>query len=285
MRALVTGASSGIGAAIARDLAARGAKVVLTARRERELAEVAKSCPGAEIVVADLSQAGGVDAVWAAATAAGPVQVLVNNAGFGYLRTFAESQWTRDAELLQLNIASLVALTRHFLDQHSAPPSGGAARSGKAGPIDTKPTRGFILNIASIGAYQAVPNMSLYSASKAFVRDFTEGLHDELAGGAVSATCVCPGGTHTEFHAVAGAGNYGWLARSSMKSADEVARYAVRAMLARRRIAIPGLMNKLSCWGVRLIPRWLASWIAKRIMGRPKKETSVLGPRSSAGDS
>jgi short-subunit dehydrogenase len=126
------------------------------------------------------------------------------------------------------------------------------------------------LNIASIGAYQAVPNMALYGATKAFVRDFTEALHDELAGSELSATCVCPGGTRTAFHDVAGAGNYGWLAKSSMKSAEEVAAFAVRAMVRRKRIAIPGVMNKLSCWGVRLVPRWFASWLARRLMGRPR---------------
>ena len=253
LRALVTGASSGIGAAIARELAARGADLVLTARRKDALDQVAAACTGVrvDVVAADLGKPGGGSAVWDAATAGGAVDIVVNNAGFGYLAAFAEAAWARDAEMIQLNMTSLVELTRRFLD------------AGKA-------RRGYILNIASIGAYQAVPNMALYAATKAFVRDFTEALHDELAGSPVSATCVCPGGTHTDFHAIAGAGNYGWLARSSMKSADEVARFAVRAMMRRRRIAIPGLMNKLSCWGVRLIPRRLASWIARRIMGRPR---------------
>jgi short-subunit dehydrogenase len=258
IRALVTGASSGIGAAIARELAARGARVALTARRRDDLAEVARDCAGAEIIVGDLGVPGGAEAVWHAVLAGGAVDVLVNNAGFGYLRAFADATWVRDAQMLQVNIASLVELTRRFLD---------ARRERSA-------SRGFILNIASIGAYQAVPNMALYAASKVFVRDFTEALHDELAGSAVSATCVCPGGTRTAFHAIAGAGNYGWLARSSMKSADEVARFAVRAMLARRRIAIPGLLNKLSCWGVRWVPRRLASWLARRIMGRPRLDST-----------
>ena len=253
LRALVTGASSGIGAAIARELAGRGVDLVLTARRKDALDRVAASCPGVriDVVAADLGKPGGGSAVWAAATAAGPVDILVNNAGFGYLSPFADAAWERDAEMIQLNMTSLVELTRRFLE---------AGRE----------RRGYVLNIASIGAYQAVPNMALYAATKAFVRDFTEALHDELAGSPRSATCVCPGGTHTDFHAVAGAGNYGWLARSSMKSAEAVAAFSVRAMVRRRRIAIPGIMNKLSCWGVRLIPRRLASWIARRIMGRPR---------------
>ncbi len=249
LRALVTGASSGIGAAIARELAAAGVRLVLTARRETQLRDVAAACGDAEVIVADLGRPGGARVVWAAATAAGPIDIVINNAGFGYLKLFRDQDWARDAELIQLNMTSLVELCRLFVGQEL--------------------TRGYLLNVASIGAYQAVPNMALYSASKAFVRDFTEGLHDELAGGPLSATVVCPGGTQTEFHAVAGAGNYGWLARSSMKSAESVARFAVRAMVKKKRIAIPGVMNKLSCWGTRLVPRALASFIARRIMGRP----------------
>jgi short-subunit dehydrogenase len=255
LRALVTGASSGIGAAIARELAARGVDLVLTARREQALHEVAASCGGVkvDVIAEDLGAPGGAQRVWTLATALRPVDIVVNNAGFGYLCEVATSDWARDAEMMQLNMHALVELTWRF--------------------VAAKRPRGYVLNIASIGAYQAVPNMAIYSASKAFVRDFTEALHDELrdtGGSSLSATCVCPGGVTTEFHAVAGAGNYGWLARSSMKSAEEVARYAVRAMLRRKRIAIPGFINKLSCWGVRLVPRRLASWIARRIMGRPK---------------
>ncbi len=252
LRALVTGASSGLGAAIARELAARGVDLVLTARREQALHEVAASCRGVkvDVIAADLGSPGGAQTVWTVATALRPVDIVVNNAGFGYLCELATSDWARDAHMMQLNMNALVELTWRFLA--------------------AKRPRGYVLNIASIGAYQAVPNMAIYAASKAFVRDFTEALHDELASSALSATCVCPGGVHTEFHAVAGAGNYGWLARSSMKTADDVARFSVRAMVRRRRVVIPGLLNKLSCWGVRLVPRRLASWIARRIMGRQK---------------
>jgi short-subunit dehydrogenase len=252
LRALVTGASSGIGAAIARELASHGVDLVLTARREQALHEVAASCRGVkvDVIAEDLGASGGAQRVWTLATALRPVDIVVNNAGFGYLCELATSDWTRDAHMMQLNMNALVELTWRF--------------------VAAKRPRGYILNIASIGAYQAVPNMAIYAASKAFVRDFTEALHDELAGSPLSATCVCPGGVHTEFHEVAGAGNYGWLARQSMKSAEDVARFSVRAMLRRRRIAIPGILNKLACWGVRLVPRRLASWIARRFMGRKK---------------
>ena len=256
-RALVTGASSGIGAAIARELHARGAKLVLTARRRSALDALAAELGGAEVIVGDLGQPGGAASVWSAASST-PVDILINNAGFGYFRPFAEVDWHRDAELVQLNITSLVELSRHFVAQR---------------------TGSYLVNIASIGAYQSVPNMALYAASKAFVRNFSEGLHDELRG-TTAVTCICPGGTKTEFHAVAGAGNYGWVANLSMMTAEEVARISVRAMLAGRRTVIPGFMNKLSCFGVRLVPRRLASWMARRVLGKPRP--GALPPRLAA---
>lgn len=268
MRALVTGASSGIGAAIARRLAAAGAEVVLTARRAKELGEVAAACgPRATTIVADLGVADGWTRVWSAATAAAPIDVVINNAGFGYFRRFDAVEWSRDAEMLQLNVHALVALSRALVDSRKP----GAPAAGR---------RGYLLNIASIGAYQSVPAMALYAATKAFVRNFTEALHDELRGTALSATCVSPGGTHTAFHAQAGAGDYSWIANASMKSADDVARIAIAAMLRGKRNAIPGVLNKLSCFGVRLVPRRFASWMATRVLGKPRH---ALPARASAG--
>src|SRR4051794_25416500 len=157
LRALVTGASSGIGAAIARDLAAGGAHLVLTARRKQPMQALADELGvKADIVVADLGLPGAGAAVWSAAAAGGPVDVVVNNAGFGYFRRFDQAEWARDAEMMHLNIASLVELSRRFVD----------ARKGASG-------RGYLLNIASIAAYQSVPNFAVYAATKAFVRNFT----------------------------------------------------------------------------------------------------------------
>jgi uncharacterized protein len=256
LRALVTGGSSGIGAAIARELSARGATLVLTARRKAQLDDVAASCTTpTETLVGDLGQPGGAEAVWDAASRGGSIDILVNNAGFGAFRPFADTEWSRDAEMIELNITALVHLSKRFVAQ------------GK----------GYLLNIASIGAYQSIPNMALYAASKAFVRNFTEGLHDELRGTAVSATCVCPGGTKTPFHAAAGAGDYSWLANASMMSAEAVAAIAVRAMLGKKRTVIPGLLNKWSCWSVRLVPRWVASAASRLVLGKPRL---ALPPRS-----
>ena len=265
-RALITGASSGIGAAIAHQLADLGVDLVLTARRRPQLEEVAAACRAkqvtVEVIVADLGTAGGAAGVWAAATTT-RLDILINNAGFGYFRPFSDVDWARDAELIQLNITSLIELSRRFVDA-------------------THPSRAYLVNIASIGAYQSVPNMAVYAASKAFVRNFTEALHDELreVSSPVSATCICPGGTTTEFHAQAGAGNYGWVANHSMKSAEQVALVTIRAMRKGKRTVIPGVINKLSCWGVRFVPRRLSSWMARRVLGKPRQ--AALPTRSTA---
>lgn len=254
-RALVTGASSGIGAAIARELAALGVDLVLTARRRDALEAVAATCKGVnvEIVTADLGQPDAARALWAAATAAGPVDILINNAGFGYFRRFDEADWARDAELVQLNMTSLVALARCFVGAHKA----------SAGP-------GYMVNIASTGAYQSVPNMALYAASKAFVRNFSEALHDEHHGTPLSVTCICPGGTETAFHAASGGGDYSWIANAPTKSPEFVAHAAIRAMLGRKRTVVPGLFNKLSCFGVRFLTRRAASRVANVVLGKPR---------------
>jgi short-subunit dehydrogenase len=266
-RALVTGASSGIGAAIARELAALGAHLVLTARRRDALDAIATECRArgvtVDVVPADLGQPGAAATLWQAARALGAIDIVINNAGFGYFRPFAGVGWPRDAEMLQLNVTSLVELSRHFVDDRVAGPG-----------------RAYLVNIASIGAYQAVPHMAVYASTKAFVRNFTEALHDELRGTPISVTCICPGGTETNFHAAAGAGNYGWVANASMMSAEAVARTAIAAMRAGKRNVVPGLVNKLATWSVRLVPRRLAAWMSSRVLGKPR--AAALPDRSAA---
>ena len=263
MRALVTGASSGIGEAMARRLAADGVALVLTARRHTELEAVAatlRPLVAVDVVVADLSQPGAAAVLWQTARVGGSVDVLINNAGFGYFRPFAAADAARDQELLMLNVGAVVALCKAFVnDRDPSRPGDPAANGG-----------GHILNIASIAAYQAVPGMALYASSKAMVRNFSEALHDELRTTSTRVTCVCPGGTKTAFHAAAGAGDYGKIANASMMSADAVAQFALAAMWQGKRTAIPGLVNKLSCFGVRLVPRFFASLAASWVLGQPK---------------
>jgi len=262
-RALVTGASSGIGAALARELAALGVDLVLTARRRDALEAVAASCQGVkvDIVTADLGKPEAARALWAAASAGGPIDILINNAGFGYFRRFDAVDWARDSELIQLNVTSLVALARCFVD----------ARKGSPRPAH-------MLNVASTGAYQSVPNMALYAASKAFVRNFSEALHDEHRGTPLSVTCVSPGGTDTAFHAASGGGDYSWIANVSTQSPEFVARAAIQTMFAGQRTLVPGLFNKVSTFGVRFLTRRFASKVATRVLGKPHLALPARSP-------
>lgn len=264
-RALVTGASSGIGAAIASKLAARGADLAITARRADRLRATADTIAAAhgvrvDVIAADLGAADGAAQVWDAAIAGGAVDFLINNAGFGYFRPFATVEWARDAELIQLNITSLLALCHRFVAHH------------RKNPPDHKVR---IMNVASTVAFQAVPNFAVYAASKAFVRNFTEALFYELRGSNITATCVCPGGTSTEFHAAAGAGNYGKLANASKMPADDVAEIGVRAMLRGKKTVVTGFVNKLSCAVSGLAPSGLSARGAMFVLGAPQAQDAL----------
>jgi short-subunit dehydrogenase len=261
-RALVTGASGGIGAEIARSLARRGASLVLCARRTEMLEQLAAELTKdhgvtADVIAADLSEPGAALTMWNAATAGGAVDSLITNAGFGHYRPFGEIPLARESEMLRLNILALVELAHAFVNAHR----------------DRAPDRpAYLMNVASIAAWQPVPHFATYAASKVFVRNFSEALYLEQKGKAVRVHCLCPGGTHTDFHATAGAGNYGALANASMLSAAVVAEKGVRAMLRGKKTLVTGLLNKISCFFTGLLPRWFTSRASMVVMGKPRHE-------------
>jgi short-subunit dehydrogenase len=259
-RALVTGASGGIGAEIARALARRGAALVLCARRAAELEQLAAELRTdhgvtAEVIVADLSVAGAAMAVWRQAAAGGAVDVLINNAGFGHFRPFGDIALERETEMLRLNIIALVELSHAFVDAHRD-----RSRERPA----------YLMNVASIAAWQPVPHFATYAASKVFVRNFSEALYLEQKGKGVRVHCLCPGGTHSDFHATAGAGDYGAIANASMLPAAAVAEKGVRAMLRGKKTLVTGVLNKISCFFTGLMPRGLTSRASMIVMGKPK---------------
>jgi short-subunit dehydrogenase len=259
-RALVTGASGGIGAEIARALARRGAALVLCARREAELEQLAvelRTVHGvtAEVIVADLSVAGAAMQVWRQATASSAVDVLINNAGFGHFRPFGDIALERETEMLRRNIIALVELSHAFVDAHRD-----RSRERPA----------YLMNVASIAAWQPVPHFATYAASKVFVRNFSEALHLEQKGKGVRVHCLCPGGTHSDFHATAGAGDYGAIANASMLPAAAVAEKGVRAMLRGKKTLVTGVLNKISCFFTGMMPRGVTSRASMIVMGKPK---------------
>jgi len=244
---LVTGASAGIGAELARALAARGYGVTLVARREERLRALADELgSGAEVAACDLADA----AARAALVAGVERQVLgvCNNAGFGSVGRFAELDAERELRLVRVNVEAVVELTRAFL------------------PPMLKAGAGAVLNVASIAAYQPLPGFAAYAASKAFVQSFSEAVHEELAGTGVSVTCLSPGFTHTEFEAAAG--SEGSLPGFIYGDASDVAEAGIEAMLAGRRSAIPGLANRASMLGGRVAPRSLLLPLVRQVTDR-----------------
>lgn len=253
---MVTGASSGIGREIARELAARGCELVLAARRADRLdalaTELRAAGATATCVACDLATPDGRRALLEAAHAGGAeVDVLVNNAGFGDFSEHARTPWDRHASLLQINVWAVAELTHAFV-----------------GRMLGRDRRGYVLNVASMVAYMPIPYFANYCGTKAYVVGYSESLAAELARTNVSVTCLSPGGTRTEFVEVAGQ-ELPAVADRSLMPAARVARIAVRAMFKRKRAIIPGLSNKFFYLLTRLFPRrWFAA-IVPKLMGKP----------------
>ncbi|MCW3473472.1 SDR family NAD(P)-dependent oxidoreductase [Limobrevibacterium gyesilva] len=242
--ALVTGASSGIGAELARAFVRGRHDVVLVARRRDRLEALAATLGGhARVLAEDLADPGAPARLLAET---GPVDVLVNNAGFGALGRFVELPLERQLGIVQVNVVALTALTRLYL-----PPM--VARG-----------HGRVLNVASTAAFQPGPGLAVYGATKAFVLSLSEALHAELEGTGVTVTCLCPGATESEFAATAGMGD-SRLFRHAM-SAAEVARQGFAATMAGRRLVVTGTLNQMSAMGVRFAPRGLALNIARKLL-------------------
>jgi short-subunit dehydrogenase len=228
--ALVTGASAGIGEAIARELASRGQNLTLTARREERLTDLAAELHErhgvrAGVVAADLGAESERDRLAARLEELGlAVEVLVNNAGFGYVGDFVESERRRQVEMVRLNCEAVIDLSARYLPEM-------VARG-----------RGNMINIASTGAFQPMPKSATYGATKAFVLSHSEAVHHELRGTGVSVTAVCPGPVRTEFVEAAdiraeNAPGFVWM------SAEDLAKEAVDAAEAGKRAVVPGMLN------------------------------------------
>jgi short-subunit dehydrogenase len=239
--ALITGGSVGIGREMARVLAGKGMNLVLVARREerlRMLAEELGSQYGVSVmtIARDLGVQCAATGLFAELTAKGTqIDLLINNAGFGLQGSFAGTDPATQLQLLEVNVVNLTHLTRLLLP----------------GMIERK--WGRILNVASIGGFVPGPLTATYSASKAYVISFSEALAVELRGTGVTATVLCPGPTDTEF--AQRAGLIGSRAFRSAMGARKVADVACAAMLAGKRVVIPGWVNKLRMMSIRCAPR------------------------------
>jgi short-subunit dehydrogenase len=245
--ALVTGASSGLGVEFARQLAKRGHRLVIAARRQEQLDTLAKDLGNARAVAIDLSKKDSAANLLADLEAHGEtVDLLVNNAGFGLIGRFAELDAKRERQMIDLNVATLADLCR------AVAPGMIARRSGA------------IINVASTAAFQPGPRMAVYFATKAFVLSLSEALHEELKPHGVKVICLCPGPTRTEFGEVAGFHGNSLFDRVAM-DAPAVVKAGLDGLDANRAVVIPGLGNKIGAVGGRFIPRAILRKIAGAI--------------------
>jgi uncharacterized protein len=250
--ALVTGASSGIGRALAFDLAEGGCHLVLTARRRERLEEVQRQLlpfkVRVEIVPADLAVAGAATRLASDLQRAGlHVDLLVNNAGIGIAGAFAATPWERDHQMVQLNIVAVLELTKRLL------------------PAMLERRSGHIIFIGSVAGYMPVPLLAHYAATKAFVRSFAEALAHETRGSGVHVTLVSPGTTATEWFETAGFRKPVRGAGPMVATAQDVADAALRAAAHAERAVVPGLGNWLTAMTGKVLPSGIVMRVAERI--------------------
>jgi len=243
--ALVTGASSGIGATFARQLASRDYNLVLVARSHNKLQQLAQQLEKDHsiytvVIPQDLTQPKAAQTLFDTVTAKGVnIDLLINNAGFCDYGLFADSSLTRQLEMIQLNISALVALTHLFLRPMRQQGEGG------------------IINVSSIAGFQPIPYLSIYAATKAFVLNFSEAIWEENQDASITVTCVCPGPTETEFFMKANFPNS--VTESSQHnytSPEEVVQAALNAFWHKQASIVPGgLGNQLIANLGRFLPR------------------------------
>lgn len=250
--ALITGASAGIGHELAQLFARDRFNLVLVARNETRLAQLAadlKQQHGIETVVLpkDLARSNAAAEIFDT-LATRPISVLVNNAGFGHYGEFAATDLRISADMMQVNMTALVELTHRFVQ-----------------PMLAR-KQGRILNVASIAAFQPGPTVNVYYASKAFVYSFSYALALELEPKGITVTALCPGTTRTEFFERA---NIHMKRPYPLMDARRVAQIGYRAMLKGKRVAIPGVMNRILASVSPCLPSWLTARAVQNIHSGP----------------
>lgn len=240
---LITGASGGIGRELARVFARKGHHLMITARREHLLTDLKKELETefdiqVHVLAGDLGSAGGPGTLFSFAQEHNLViDTLVNNAGFGDYGFFHESEWQKQAAMIDVNIKSLTHLTCLFL------------------PAMIERRHGYIMNVASTAAFQPGPLMSVYCATKHFVLAFSEAIANELRGTGVSVTALCPGPTTSGFQEASGMQKSRLVNLMPLPNAREVAEFGYKSMKKRKRVAVHGFSNKLLSVVGKFLPR------------------------------
>ena len=247
--ALVTGASSGIGAGMARLLGEAGVPTVLVARRGDRLGEIAARYDGFEVLEADLlTPEGRASTVERIVSTESPIDLVVNNAGFGTSGVFHELDVERLADEVELNVKALTVLSHAAL----------AAMVPRG--------HGYLLNVSSVASFQASPGLGVYAATKAYVTSLTEALHGEVKATGVHVTALCPGLTKTEFQEHS---NTSGLATKvpelAWTTVEQVASCGLRDVAKNKTISVPGALYKVAVTGSDLLPRSIARWVSGSI--------------------
>ena len=246
--ALVTGASAGIGAALTRELASHGAKLILTARRRDRLetlaAELAAKGTEVRIVVADLNDPAAPQQIYDATEGAGlPVDILINNAGLGQFGAFWTSPVEQELSQVRVNCEAVVRLSRLFV------------------PRMVERRKGWVLVLASTASFQPIPYLTTYAATKVFDRFFALGLAAEVARFGIKVTALCPGPTESEFFEIARASVF----KRRVQPTADVARQAIAALARGQRTIIPNVSGRLTAFLVRFLPVGMITHLIEKV--------------------
>ena len=254
--ALITGASNGIGLELAKIHASKGGDLVLVARNKFKLDEIKIELEkqfkiSVYTIGKDLSLINAAQEIYNETNKENiQVDYLINNAGFGDFGMFAETDWNKELQMINLNITSLTHFTKLYLQDMVK------RRSGK------------IMNVASTAAFQSGPTMSVYCATKAFVLSFTEAISNEVIDKGITVTALCPGATETGFQAAGGLDDSKLFKDKKLPTAKEVAQYGYASMIKGKTVAIHGIMNYLMSNSIRFIPRSLVLKISRKMLDK-----------------
>jgi short-subunit dehydrogenase len=254
--ALITGASNGIGLELAKIHASKGGDLVLVARNTAKLEELKSTLESqynvaVHIIGKDLSLPHSAHEIHAE-TSQHNIQIdyLINNAGFGDYGMFAETDWNREEQMINLNMTTLTLFTKLYLQDMM------------------KRGSGKIMNVASTAAFQSGPTMAVYCATKAYVLSFSEAVSNEVKDKGITVTTLCPGATETGFQAAGGLDDSPLFNGKKLPTAREVATYGYAAMIKGKSVAIHGIMNAILAGSVRFMPRAIVLKISRKMLGK-----------------
>ena len=256
--ALITGASNGIGLELAKVHASKGGDLVLVARNKTKLNELKAELESqfkvsVYTIGKDLSANNSAQEVYDETTKQNiQIDYLINNAGFGDFGMFAETEWNKELQMINLNITTLTQFTKLYLQDMVK------RKSGK------------IMNVASTAAFQSGPTMAVYYATKAYVLSFSEAVDNEVSGKGVTVTTLCPGPTESGFQAAAAMEESNLVKGKKLPTAKEVAEYGYSSMMKGKTVAIHGMMNWIMANSVRFTPRALVVKLTRKIQDKAK---------------